>query len=112
MIRRPPRSTLFPYTTLFRSPPPPSPTLPNLPLEDPPKVPRDVEGKPHSVRGGAVSRFPAKHTQPFERETERGARAGRRRPRRARHRSGGPADSNVGRDGGGTRRARIGPDAD
>src|SRR6266542_3977666 len=24
MIRRPPRSTLFPYTTLFRSPPPPS----------------------------------------------------------------------------------------
>src|SRR5256885_4918024 len=38
MIRRPPRSTLFPYTTLFRSPPtghrvqarirdPPSPTL-------------------------------------------------------------------------------------
>src|SRR3712207_8676167 len=27
MIRRPPRSTLFPYTTLFRSPPRP----PNLP---------------------------------------------------------------------------------
>src|SRR3989441_3580343 len=25
MIRRPPRSTLFPYTTLFRSPPPPPP---------------------------------------------------------------------------------------
>src|SRR5258705_1632476 len=25
MIRRPPRSTLFPYTTLFRSPPAPSP---------------------------------------------------------------------------------------
>src|SRR3712207_9025216 len=25
MIRRPPRSTLFPYTTLFRSPPMPSP---------------------------------------------------------------------------------------
>src|SRR5688572_32695679 len=24
MIRRPPRSTLFPYTTLFRSPPPPA----------------------------------------------------------------------------------------
>src|SRR3712207_7900946 len=24
MIRRPPRSTLFPYTTLFRSPPPPT----------------------------------------------------------------------------------------
>src|SRR2546422_7146227 len=32
MIRRPPRSTLFPYTTLFRSrsasPPPPSPRRP------------------------------------------------------------------------------------
>src|SRR5437667_4740485 len=26
MLRRPPRSTLFPYTTLFRSPPPPPPT--------------------------------------------------------------------------------------
>src|SRR3989442_10110643 len=25
MIRRPPRSTLFPYTTLFRSPRPPAP---------------------------------------------------------------------------------------
>src|SRR2546427_1819391 len=29
MIRRPPRSTLFPYTTLFRSPPPPPPDLAN-----------------------------------------------------------------------------------
>src|SRR6266516_6313298 len=29
MIRRPPRSTLFPYTTLFRSPPP-------IPAEPPP----------------------------------------------------------------------------
>src|SRR2546426_11527366 len=29
MIRRPPRSTLFPYTTLFRSPPPtPAPAAP------------------------------------------------------------------------------------
>src|SRR5258708_31666923 len=27
MIRRPPRSTLFPYTTLFRSPPNPSVTF-------------------------------------------------------------------------------------
>src|SRR3712207_8948577 len=27
MIRRPPRSTLFPYTTLFRSAPPPDPRL-------------------------------------------------------------------------------------
>src|SRR5687768_18047583 len=28
MIRRPPRSTLFPYTTLFRSPSPPPPRPP------------------------------------------------------------------------------------
>src|SRR5260370_30096183 len=28
MIRRPPRSTLFPYTTLFRSPPDPRSTAP------------------------------------------------------------------------------------
>src|SRR3712207_7708612 len=28
MIRRPPRSTLFPYTTLFRSPPPKCSSLP------------------------------------------------------------------------------------
>src|SRR5258708_21652654 len=31
MIRRPPRSTLFPYTTLFRSPQIP-PSIANLPL--------------------------------------------------------------------------------
>src|SRR3712207_8039297 len=31
MIRRPPRSTLFPYTTLFRSHPPPRKTLLNDP---------------------------------------------------------------------------------
>src|SRR3712207_7797421 len=31
MIRRPPRSTLFPYTTLFRSERPGSPQLPSRP---------------------------------------------------------------------------------
>src|SRR6266705_335166 len=36
MIRRPPRSTLFPYTTLFRSPAAGSPPRPALP-----EVPRD-----------------------------------------------------------------------
>src|SRR3712207_9102452 len=30
MIRRPPRSTLFPYTTLFRSPSPPGPPSPRV----------------------------------------------------------------------------------
>src|SRR2546430_3585095 len=37
MIRRPPRSTLFPYTTLFRSRPeadPPTPLAPSQPLPD------------------------------------------------------------------------------
>src|SRR5256885_6173648 len=32
MIRRPPRSTLFPYTTLFRSPP--GPKIPRSPAND------------------------------------------------------------------------------
>src|SRR2546430_13006641 len=31
MIRRPPRSTLFPYTTLFRSASPPGPAAPTAP---------------------------------------------------------------------------------
>src|ERR1051325_8186365 len=36
MIRRPPRSTLFPYTTLFRSPPkPPKPEEKNSPPAEP-----------------------------------------------------------------------------
>src|SRR3712207_7029802 len=33
MIRRPPRSTLFPYTTLFRSRPAPARRQPRRPLE-------------------------------------------------------------------------------
>src|SRR3712207_8410254 len=41
MIRRPPRSTLFPYTTLFRSPP-------GLLEREPPRVARDGQevGRP------------------------------------------------------------------
>src|SRR5256885_8942077 len=35
MIRRPPRSTLFPYTTLFRSPPEPDPDPPSDCLSPP-----------------------------------------------------------------------------
>src|SRR5256885_12467606 len=34
MIRRPPRSTLFPYTTLFRSRPPAQPSLDELFLKE------------------------------------------------------------------------------
>src|SRR5688572_31879658 len=43
MIRRPPRSTLFPYTTLFRSPAPPAPPgdppVPAEPAAPPPPIP-------------------------------------------------------------------------
>src|SRR5690348_18270194 len=46
MIRRPPRSTLFPYTTLFRSPPRPGPLHPQLHrLALRPQV-----GRPHRAR--------------------------------------------------------------
>src|SRR3712207_8350450 len=38
MIRRPPRSTLFPYTTLFRS-------------DGLDRVQDDLRGRPHAVRG-------------------------------------------------------------
>src|SRR5258707_2027101 len=52
MIRRPPRSTLFPYTTLFRSPPAPwdhdrpARTLPHPPGPDPsPPSPKPAPDK-------------------------------------------------------------------
>src|SRR2546421_6282211 len=45
MIRRPPRSTLFPYTTLFRSPP----------VADPSELPPTVTGKD----GAPMSLIPA-----------------------------------------------------
>src|SRR3712207_7716796 len=49
MIRRPPRSTLFPYTTLFRSPPPPRGRAPCSGAPASPPSP----GRP---RGGGGSR--------------------------------------------------------
>src|SRR2546427_10796296 len=45
MIRRPPRSTLFPYTTLFRSPPPRREDL----LGKRPRPRRDLRGIPLAV---------------------------------------------------------------
>src|SRR2546421_1758958 len=50
MIRRPPRSTLFPYTTLFRSRP--SPRAPPLP----PPPGRATAPAPSPPRSGAVAR--------------------------------------------------------
>src|SRR2546429_9947773 len=57
MIRRPPRSTLFPYTTLFRSPGASWPVVPFL------TVPRTVpacavpsDAKPHAKASAAAAR--------------------------------------------------------
>src|SRR2546428_9100749 len=52
MIRRPPRSTLFPYTTLFRSPRPPVPADgdPLLPLDGRRWLRRDVVQDRKSTR--------------------------------------------------------------
>src|SRR2546430_5677046 len=81
MIRRPPRSTLFPYTTLFRSgsadcprrprssparpPPPAAPFAPEPP--DPPEPPEPPEppGRPPSAGGGVTgpSRLDRKSTR-------------------------------------------------
>src|SRR3712207_7274329 len=54
MIRRPPRSTLFPYTTLFRS---------TALMKDPPEIDasvcvgrRSVSGKPRRKHGGSKPR--------------------------------------------------------
>src|SRR3712207_7601376 len=60
MIRRPPRSTLFPYTTLFRSPPPAWSQRPIRGIrrlvrvgkrEAPSPIQRDTSAAPH---GGAA----------------------------------------------------------
>src|SRR3712207_8177329 len=64
MIRRPPRSTLFPYTTLFRS------GLPRGPDGQPPdhvdeelpgaaQLPRDPHPRPRLDAGGAGGDIPA-----------------------------------------------------
>src|SRR3712207_8942425 len=52
MIRRPPRSTLFPYTTLFRSLPPESATMTALrnELSDEELAAQAAEGEPERAR--------------------------------------------------------------
>src|SRR2546430_17391241 len=55
MIRRPPRSTLFPYTTLFRSLPPPDPPLA---LNSPGHIAREVRrGCPDPAEGARPRRL-------------------------------------------------------
>src|SRR2546422_2956330 len=51
MIRRPPRSTLFPYTTLFRSPPRDSCRPPPRPTFLEPR-PRRIRSRPAADSGG------------------------------------------------------------
>src|SRR2546425_7644467 len=51
MIRRPPRSTLFPYTTLFRS------------------VPRGASGGARAVRGSCCARYPESNLNRSEEHT-------------------------------------------
>src|SRR5256885_3393755 len=54
MIRRPPRSTLFPYTTLFRSPR--SPTRPTQPPRPKPSAPAGSWTTPSSVTFSLTTR--------------------------------------------------------
>src|SRR3712207_8056365 len=53
MIRRPPRSTLFPYTTLFRS----------RPQAEVPKVPHLVDEQPRRLFSQLASRFYAPYPE-------------------------------------------------
>src|SRR5256885_12813778 len=59
MIRRPPRSTLFPYTTLFRSPP----RLPRLPGQQIPDLREQLD-----VRGGRPGRRRRRGLEPRSEE--------------------------------------------
>src|SRR2546422_8110728 len=68
MIRRPPRSTLFPYTTLFRSPRSSSSRPPRL--EPPASSPnRTLASAPQSVRS---ARAPAARTASHRERPSRG----------------------------------------
>src|SRR3712207_7670778 len=49
MIRRPPRSTLFPYTTLFRSPPACGWPRCRAPVGRPGRSPRPLAAQPRAV---------------------------------------------------------------
>src|SRR5688572_31225968 len=63
MIRRPPRSTLFPYTTLFRSPARARPAPPPARAAD--RLPRGESGGAMPVRGSdrKSTRLNSSHSQ-------------------------------------------------
>src|SRR2546429_8270227 len=75
MIRRPPRSTLFPYTTLFRSllpradPPAPSPAVSKSPADPfpPPETPQAVLQEPPEAKPATPSFDP----NPLDRSLDR-----------------------------------------
>src|SRR3712207_8393081 len=58
MIRRPPRSTLFPYTTLFRSP-----ILVATPFEDEAEAIRLANGTPYGLAAGIWTRDAMRSTR-------------------------------------------------
>src|SRR3989442_5553779 len=66
MIRRPPRSTLFPYTTLFRSHPLLTVFSPQL-LRDPPSVSRQLRQEGHAQ----LVVYVAQQIEQFRRQGER-----------------------------------------
>src|SRR5947207_11749766 len=57
MIRRPPRSTLFPYTTLFRS------TVRLYPIA---RLPRDQRGRHHRAAQSAPGQRSEEHTSELQ----------------------------------------------
>src|SRR3712207_8549153 len=64
MIRRPPRSTLFPYTTLFRSSgqPKPQPSLPNCRCSEDHQSPRfGSTRRPRTLQGCRPAAFLPQH---------------------------------------------------
>src|SRR2546430_11194581 len=72
MIRRPPRSTLFPYTTLFRSLPPESTTAPSdTPAAAPSSAPTAVDptlvpGQPQVQEAGRGPGRSEEHTSELQ----------------------------------------------
>src|SRR5260370_23539887 len=67
MIRRPPRSTLFPYTTLFRSPPrPPATTTPMRPTTPQRKREPKLSFAGKGARGRATACRSEEHTSELQ----------------------------------------------
>src|SRR3712207_8106646 len=69
MIRRPPRSTLFPYTTLFRSPPALSPNGQNKDSDDPGGLAKRAEALAHAMPASYSALDGCRHrSSPIEEE--------------------------------------------